>query len=252
MLPPKPVPFLHPGPALQRSSEPHLFQPLVISLRTQATCALLPKLTVKFPESCYRAASFKGASRPCPGSTDQHFPGCVLVLTLASGAFLSSLGKDAGEEDGSSGEAKALLGTTLREVDAPVWPCPALDCTHPWPQQSFGAGKNGSQTWGLQEAEVSTFQGSTFPPQKAPADRRPGPPRRLRWKPGMWGPGTSSLPAELLELLVSAQWGLTWEPSLQGYFRILAHCLLSMPGSQPLIQLRKGPLSLLADKTHQF
>lgn len=145
---------------------------------------------------------------PAQEVLSQHFPGCVLVLTLASGAFLSSLGKDAGEEDRGLGEAKALLGTILREVDAPVWPWLALDRTHPWLQQSSGAGKNGSQPWGLQEAEVSTFQGSTFPPQKAPAHRRPGPPPRLHWKPavhGVWGLETSLLTAEILELLVSAE-----------------------------------------------
>lgn len=201
----------------------------------------LPKPTVKFPERCCGATSVKGSAEPCPGSTEPALPWPVLVLTLASGALLASFRKDAGEADGGSGEGPALLGTILRE--APGWSCPALDRTRPWLQASFGAGR----TWkdrvsapGLCRRQRSAHSRLYLSTQKAPCGWKARAPPRPCWKAevrGAWGPGASALPAALLGLLASAEWGLSWEPSYPRAFldpRPLPTPSVWVPGVDPV------------------
>lgn len=93
------------------------------------------------------------------------------------------------------------------------------------------------RSWALQEAEVSAFQASAFPPRS----------RRKAWAasrappgPGSGqGVGTGSLLAARRgswSRLAAAEWELTWErPSPPD------HCPHPEPGPQPLGWLREGP-----------
>lgn len=92
-------------------------------------------------------------------------------------------------------------------------------------------------SWALQEAEVSAFQASAFPPHS-------------RRKAGSGqGVGTSSLLSarrSSWSYLASAEWELTWElPSPPD------HCPHPVLGPQPLGWLGEGPVSLLVAKTHR-
>lgn len=76
---------------------------------------------------CFRMASFKGSGQgPAQEAMSQHFPGYVHVADPGLRTFPSSLGKDAEEGGVGSGDSQTLLGTILREMDAPAWPCPPL------------------------------------------------------------------------------------------------------------------------------
>lgn len=152
---------------------------------------------------------------PCPGSPEPALPWLAPVLTLASGPFLSSLRKDAGEEDGGSGEAKVLLGTILREVDAPVWSCPARDHTRPWLQQSFLAGKNGSQ-----RLDLAGGRGQHIPGLHLSASKSSLQTEGLNLLPGSAGSLKCRGCVGIRNLYSSsrAEWGLTLKPS---FLRVL-------------------------------
>lgn len=73
----------------------------------------------------------------------RHFPAVRSWLTLAAGAFLFSLGKGAGEGGEGSGERQSPSG---HHPEGSGHSGVALPCSGPgplWPQQVFGAGKNG-------------------------------------------------------------------------------------------------------------
>lgn len=72
-----------------------------------------------------RSAQRASARTPTPT------PRCRLLLTLALGAFLFQQERMLGRMKKALGRGKALLGAILREVDAPVWPAPALGLPHP-------------------------------------------------------------------------------------------------------------------------
>ena len=121
------------------------------------------------------------------------------VLTLASGAFLSSLGKEAGDAEGDpSGNHPG--GNISPAWPALCWATPTLGFSG-----ALALGRMGLSSWALQGAEVSTFQGLAFPPPSENSLQTDGPGLLVHVEPTedrQWGPAGPSLLGRAL--------GATW------------------------------------------
>lgn len=153
-----------------------------------------PKPTAKFPERYSRVAASGAVQVPAQEALSPHFPRQWRVLTLASGPFLSSVGKDAVKDIGGSGKNRRPSGNHPKGSRHSCVACPAPAT----PALAFSRAsvleRTRPSSGALQEAEVSTFQGLAFPPHSS----------RKAWASSwelavdrMWGPA-SSLPGKAL------------------------------------------------------
>lgn len=191
----------------------------------------------------------------CPASLSQDphpHPPLQASADPGLGGLPLPAGEDAWEDEEGSGERQSPSGSHLKGSGCSCVARPSAGPPPPLTSSQLWCWKE----WAPEPCGRQRSAHSRAPPfrlsQKTPSRRKAWAPPRLPWELAadrLWGPAAILCRAELLICLVSAEWGLTWEPPPLGVVWLPDHCC-SLPGSELWSQLGRGASFLLVDKTH--